>query len=388
MKQNRKPPGRTIGAADAKHRLEVGAVPEESSPLPPLTGDPQAFSPQSRPSLRDLARLAGTSVMSVSRALRNQPKVSPEIRAHVLDLAQRLGYRPDPEISKLMNHLRSRRKLAFQGLICALCNRPIEPNAGYVRQMVEGARRQAENRGFGFTLLQFELGQERSLQRLLRTRDVQGIIVLPLQQPADLTRLLSWTELSAVSATSSLLEPQIHRITPHHLANTLLLCRELAARGYRRIGLVMDVLHDLRVNHAFTAAVTWHGLYAGASFVEPLIYDGQPAGIDRWFSQQQPDVIVTQTDSLARKLAKTLDLPVPGRVGFASTYTHPDSTIAGIDEMPGNIGAAAIDMLSSMIQARERGVPATARTTSLHGRWHQGLSCPGLTDLPGRVASG
>lgn len=322
--------------------------------------------------------------MSVSRALRNQPKVSPAVRARVLEMADRIGYRPDPEISKLMVHLRTRRKLAFQGLICALSNRSVRGNQSYFSQIVEGARQCAESRGFGFSLVQFELGQHRSLQRVLKARDVQGALILPLQQPADLVPLLNWPDLSVVSATSSLLAPLIHRVTPNHLANTLRLCDELLARGYRRVGLVTDVQHDLRVNHAFTAAVTWHGMYAGAGFVEPLIQEaGDEGQLKSWFRRNKPDAIVSRDNGEARRIARLLQLEMPGPVGFACTSTDPASGISGIDEIPSQIGAAAIDMLSGMMQHRERGIPPAPRTLSLHGRWVDGATCP-VRPQPGR----
>src|SRR6476661_5276370 len=86
----------------------------------------------SRPSLRHVARLAGVSAMTVSRALGNRPRVSAETRAAVRRIAAEIGYRPDPDVAKLMHHLRTRRKLVFQGSVCALTNRPPDMEREYV----------------------------------------------------------------------------------------------------------------------------------------------------------------------------------------------------------------------------------------------------------------
>lgn len=43
--------------------------------------------------LRKLGKLAGVSQITVSRALRNDPHVSPETREKILDLAEKHGYR-------------------------------------------------------------------------------------------------------------------------------------------------------------------------------------------------------------------------------------------------------------------------------------------------------
>src|SRR5947209_15920972 len=54
--------------------------------------------------LRDIAAKAGVSVMTVSRALRNHPNLASDTRARILQLADRLGYRPNPMVSALMRY--------------------------------------------------------------------------------------------------------------------------------------------------------------------------------------------------------------------------------------------------------------------------------------------
>jgi len=45
-------------------------------------------------SIIDLARIAQVSPSTVSRALQDNPRISPERRAEIQALAERLGYRP------------------------------------------------------------------------------------------------------------------------------------------------------------------------------------------------------------------------------------------------------------------------------------------------------
>ena len=52
-------------------------------------------------SIRDIAREAGVTVGTVSRALNNYPDVSPTTRERIVETAQRLGYRPDRKSTRL-----------------------------------------------------------------------------------------------------------------------------------------------------------------------------------------------------------------------------------------------------------------------------------------------
>src|SRR5882724_3302593 len=322
-----------------------------------------ASDPPLRPTLRTIARAAGVSVMTVSRALRNVGNISPRQRARVQRIATQLGYRPDPTVAKLMHHLRIRRKPAYQGLLCALTtHRPNTQLNFFVNAVFTGARQRADARGYGFSLMQLEPSPEsrRRLQRILTTRGVEGLVLLPMVEPLDLSDWLDWGQFALVSTSGSVLGPEVARVLPTQFANTQLLCGPLMARGYRRIGLAIETKQDQRVNHVHTAAVAWHNLHRGGVAVAPLIYDGDlpsRAELRAWVRREKIDVLVA-TQNRDRQLAEMLGWKVPGPFGVAATSVVPNSIFGGIDEMPAEIGAAAVDLLATMIQRGEKGVPA------------------------------
>lgn len=53
--------------------------------------------------MRDVAKIAGVSTMTVSRAIKNSPRVLPKTRIQIMEICQRLNYRPG----------------------CANCNQPV-----------------------------------------------------------------------------------------------------------------------------------------------------------------------------------------------------------------------------------------------------------------------
>ena len=78
--------------------------------------------------------------MMVSKALRNSSKVAQKIRVRILRIAGSAGYRPDPDIAKLVTH-------------------------SYIEGMDDRVRRRAESWGYGFSFIHFE--EDLSQQRLL-----------------------------------------------------------------------------------------------------------------------------------------------------------------------------------------------------------------------------
>jgi DNA-binding LacI/PurR family transcriptional regulator len=352
-----------------------------------MNSDPVAAGKnEAPPTLRRIAELAGVSPMTVSRALGNRLRIAEKTRQRIQVIAERIGYRPDPELSKLMHHLRGRKRLSFQSVICGITTRIPGAKEPYSDAVVAGARLQAGARGYGFLLrrVSVEPGDWAGVQRMLRNRGVQGILLLPPRAPVDLSQLLDWREFSVVAATSSMIAPEVHRATPHHFANALLLCRRLAAAGYRRIGFVTTREHDLRVNHVFSAVVTWHGLNEAVEAVKPLVLERDPTrALTEWFQRERPDVIVATDERSCRDYAKWLRLRIPGPVGFACTSGVPggsgDLAVGGIDEGPAGIGAAAVDLLASLVERRVRGLPDSPTVSLLAGTWQSGKSCPART---------
>lgn len=326
------------------------------------------------PTLRQIAALAGVSSMTVSRAIAGRGRIAEATRQRIVQLAREHGYVPDPEIAKLMHHLRGRRAQRFQSLIVGLSTRQADDPEVYFRLISRGAKTRLAERGYGFEPMHISANPTDwpSLQRTLKSRGVEGILILPQVAPIDLTHLLDWSLFCVVAASASATLPGAHRVTPHHFANMLLLCRTLTQQGHRRIGLVIASDHDRRTEHGFTAGVTWHGLNEAAHFVPPYISrQSDPAGLRAWFAREKPDVIITSQLSTARTCAAQLRCKLRGAVRFVCTSRLPTraAQIAGIDERPELIGAAAADRLASMVERRKPTLTQAPQSTLLTGRW-------------------
>lgn len=333
--------------------------------------------PELRPTIRTLAAHAGVSSATVSLALRGHPRISAATRKRVLRAAQEIGYRPDPQVAKLMHHLRSARRPGYQASIAGLTTVRAGEDTAYMAAIVRSAEARAEQLGYGFTLFRIEDPPQPApaLHRMLRSRGVEGIVLLPIATPRDVTTLLKWKDFSVVTTTFGVLAPQFHRVVPHQFGNALEICRQLARQGCRRIGLVLPAQQDLRVHHGFSAAVAWQGTIGGTEFVRPCIHQGPlPAEseVRAWYRAERPDAIITSGDVTCAPIIELLGLRPNGTVTFVSASKAERPGFAGIDERPEEIGAAAIEHLATMIQHGEKGAPAVPRVIMIDGRWIAG----------------
>ena len=254
--------------------------------------------PESAPfrvGLRDIARAANVCLMTASLAMRQSPKISAATGARVRAIADRLGYRPDPEISRLMGRLRlsrQRRGTETIALIDFRREAPVRLHP-YDSSILEGITARADALGFGITVFRF-LDYECSLKKLLRVvrhRGISAAILLPSNQaqvvfdPEE-----SWEGLSVVSATTAVLTPRFHQVVPNQLYNMMTMIERMHERGCRRIGAVLNETLDRRTKHHYSLALTWHGhrdrilLLPGATTVS----DHVPR-VSAWLRTAKPD---------------------------------------------------------------------------------------------------
>jgi len=141
--------------------------------------------------LADVARKAGVSTATASMALRKQRRISPATRHRVQRAAKELGYVPNPNLTRLMAHLRLRRKPAFRSVIAGLTTEREGAARLYAHEVVAAARKRAHELGYGFHLLQIPTSAttRRVQERELRHRGIEGVIIFPLSAPQDLREL-------------------------------------------------------------------------------------------------------------------------------------------------------------------------------------------------------
>jgi LacI family transcriptional regulator len=330
--------------------------------------------------LREVARHAGVSVMTASRALRNQANVSSATRDAVLKAAQDLNYRPNPLVSALMSYRRASRVFRDTLTIAFITNftaRTSWKTSKINADFFEGASAASERHGY--KLEEFWLREPnmsgRRLSQILYHRNINGILIAPL--PVALGHMrLDWDLFSAVALGYSLALPRLHRAVNHQFRSMRTALRRLRKSGYRKIGLALRASIDERVEHHYTG-----GYLADQNRLEkehhvPLHVvpdkEWDKKAFQKWFAKNKPDVVVTHHEEVLDWL-QSMNVDVPNDVGFVH-LNLPDRSgrFAGIYQNGPSVGVAAVDFLVAMLQRNERGIPTLAHSILVEGTWMEG----------------
>jgi LacI family transcriptional regulator len=126
------------------------------------------FQGMSRITIKDIARLLGINVSTVSRALTNHPNVNADTRQRVIELANEMGYMPNT----LAVNLRRR----HSGLVALLIS---EINMFFVPSVIRAIEEQMRLNGYRLLILQSKDSYEAEAENLKICRQlaVEGILV-------------------------------------------------------------------------------------------------------------------------------------------------------------------------------------------------------------------
>jgi len=332
--------------------------------------------------MRDVALRAKVSVSTVSLALRNSPLVAEATRTHIRGLAEQMRYRTHPLVAA---HMRSRRKpnAGIRAPVLALLDTQRERHgwrdnrSSVVRQMIAGARGQAATRGYQtreFWLHEPGMSHAR-FSAILHARGIHGVLLGP-SSDLRLTLELTWDWFSVVRLGSARVSPLFHRVINDHYQSATLAAERIALLGYRRPLLVvrepLSECHERRWEAGLQTACAH---LPGMNPVPALLPPNGPEAptIQRWLDRHRPDVIIDADERNVMDQLSKVGLRPPDDLSVLSLSAPTmGGPISGCVQDGQAMGAAAIDLLISMIERNETGVPAMPVTLSTYSAWNPG----------------
>ncbi len=336
--------------------------------------------------MADIAKACGVSSMTVSLALRNNPKISEKTRIKILQKAEELGYTPDPVLAALNQYRQNTQEKSVQATL-AWINPYHDPKR--LRSMKEfdlywqGAKAAAKRMGFNleaFATTQISFAR---MNTIFKTRNIQGILLAALCRPqfsdksADFTEM-PWEDYAIVRFGRSTAYPEAHYVTSAQTQNTILAFEKIREKGYQRVGFISD--DSPTKTFCGGAAIAQLSMpehqrlpFLRFSFEEdPLT---RKTRFQQWLKNHKPDAIYTDCAQIPQFLTE-LNIKVPQDIALATTSIHDTPIDVGIDQNPEEIGRTAVRTLVSLINGQDYGIPAIRNEILVEGNWVDGSMLP------------
>lgn len=264
--------------------------------------------------IKDVAKAAGVSEATVSRALSHNPRVKRDTRQKVQNIASNLGYHPN----SLARSIRVKQTHTLGVII------PDILNAFFTRlsRAVEDAAAQA---GYNVVLVNTDesLAKEASALNLLLEKQVDGIIITSAGGPTDYAAILGTTPAVFVDRMPPMANDMpFDRVLVDNVQGTQAIVARLIKQGATRVGIINSAV-------SFTASERLRGYQQAltAANMEPDSAIEATARTDNSNVQQMTrQLLVNQKcdglfvadntimEEVLRKLPE-LDLPVPIQLG-------------------------------------------------------------------------
>ncbi len=323
--------------------------------------------------MQTIADRAGVTRALVSMALRNSPKVAAATRARLQRIAQELGYRPNPMVRALMTNLRTRRDAtcrAALGFITAFSERDTWKNYQVYPEYFHGAMRRGQE--LGYRLEHFWLGDYANhpgrLEQVLHARGIRGVLVPPLPQVRNRSKTwlneINLEDFSVVTFGYSLAHPNPPRVCNYHIQTVDTAMRQLARRGYRKIGVVFSENETRQVNMLWSAGLhVAHMLMPELEILEfPWRTHVEKTGAKKgewgewserafraWFEREQPEAIVGLTMAVW-EWVQNLGRKIPEELGFLHLDCPHGEIFSGMCQNTTKLGIAAVELLASLVE--------------------------------------
>jgi LacI family gluconate utilization system Gnt-I transcriptional repressor len=245
----------------------------------------------------DVARMAGVSAQTVSRALSRPELVAPETREAVQRVVERLNYIPNGAARNLAS--RSSRTVAI--II------PILSTSVYAEEVSQAMRvLEAQGRSLLIGDSEYSLEREEQLIQSFLERRPEAIILTGTEHSPRARQLLKQSGIVTVETWSVDSQPIDLAVGFSNVAAGLTVGRHLVARGYRAIAFVGGAAHQDFRGHARYLGLAKALKEAGhpkppdIRLPMPLHYGDGVAGLERLLSAHpKTDAVFFSADSLA-----------------------------------------------------------------------------------------
>ena len=282
--------------------------------------------------MADVARHAGVSTGTVSRALRNLPGVSDDTREMIKKKADELSYVVSPEASRLSRGSTGRVALVVPRL-----------HVWFYAAMVSALEQELRSADLDVLIYQVdgEVERNRFFAELPARRKVDAVVLVALPVLRDEAERLDIMGAEVVVAGGRIRDYPHVQVDDHAIGRTAV--QHLIDLGHRRIAMIRTSdtegtywSSDSERMQGFMAAMAEAGLSVDPAHVvvEPYATDSGKRAMRRLLAlENRPTAVFAYSDELAIGALRALQedgIDVPGQISLVGVDGHPTARLFGI----------------------------------------------------------
>ena len=327
-----------------------------------------------KPTIKDVAKQAGVSLMTVSRTINQEESVREVTRQRVLKAVDELGYEPDVTARSLRGTQSFAIGLAYDD----------NPNANYVLSMQKGVLAACRERGYELLIHPYDASAPRLVEELCKlARNVRlaGLVLTPpmSEDPALLSQLQA-ANIPFVRIIAARQEPDDGMpcvyVDDHSAAYAI--TAHLIQLGHTRIAFLWGdpQYHSSPERYqGYADALRDHGIPLRKKFVLPGTYvyeDGFRRARKLLAAKEVPTAIFGSNDEIAAGVlaaAHSIGIKVPGELSIAGFEDNPFSrrawpALTTARQTTSEIGRhATLRLIAELLQKIPPGDPIQIRFT-------------------------
>jgi LacI family transcriptional regulator len=188
--------------------------------------------------IRELAKLSGVSVATVSRVFNGYDDVSPETRERVLRLADELDYTPTAAARTLVMQ-----RSSLVGVVLATGADHPDLQHPFFQEVLVALRHRLGESGFDLLLLASEHEDEaRSYMSRCRAHRVDGVVLMGVDRHDPDVRKLARSDIPCIAVDLDLVGPRAGYVVSDNHAGAAEAVRYLHSQGHSRIATITGMM--------------------------------------------------------------------------------------------------------------------------------------------------
>ncbi|SDY50444.1 LacI family DNA-binding transcriptional regulator [Bacillus sp. 166amftsu] len=301
--------------------------------------------------IKQIAKIAGVSITTVSRVLNDHPYVSDEKRKRVLDAVEELNYAKNINAVHLL-----RGKTFTVGVMLPFINLP------YFSTIIEGIGNEALAAGYHINLCQtnYDSKEELRVLEMMKMKQFDGMIIC--SRTSSWETIEPYAKFAPIISCEKIMHPLISSVYVNHYEGFRIGTEYLLHKGHSHIGVCLareNSANTMQRKQAFFDALHSSGKMVHKNWMFYQCYtmkDGSKVMQNILKMKERPTAIFAANDQVAAGLlteAKKQGLRVPDDIAILGFDNHEVSEALEITtiEHPGlSMGFHAFSMFYKQIQ--------------------------------------